>query len=95
MTYKKLIIFFLFVTLLASCSTKKDTSHYDDPGKPAYGDTMVTASIGEASSLIPILASDSASHEIAGYTITALSNLIKISILLVILLNRGIFQKTT
>ena len=34
---------------------------------PAYGDTLVTGSIGEASTLIPLLASDSASHTIAGY----------------------------
>ncbi|MDL1970262.1 MAG: peptide-binding protein [Candidatus Desulfofervidaceae bacterium] len=34
--------------------------------QPAYGDAIVVGSIGEASNLIPILASDSASHEIAG-----------------------------
>ena len=62
---------------LTSCSAKKDASHYDDPGKPSYGDTMVTASIGEASSLIPILASDSASHEIAGYIYNGLVKLDK------------------
>lgn len=36
-------------------------------GPPAYGDSLVTASIGEPSNLIPILASDSASHSVAGY----------------------------
>ena len=36
-------------------------------GPPAYGDTLVTGSIGEASTLIPLLASDTASHTIAGY----------------------------
>jgi peptide/nickel transport system substrate-binding protein len=35
-------------------------------GVPAYGDIMVEGSIGEASNLIPLLSSDSASHEIAG-----------------------------
>ncbi len=34
--------------------------------KPAYGDTLVVGSIGEPSTLIPILASDSASHDVAG-----------------------------
>ncbi len=63
--------------LIISCTQKKDMSHYDDPGKPAYGDTMITASIGEASSLIPILASDSASHEIAGYVYNGLVKLDK------------------
>jgi len=32
---------------------------------PAYGDTLVEGTIGEASTLIPILASDSASHSVA------------------------------
>jgi peptide/nickel transport system substrate-binding protein len=35
-------------------------------GPPAYGDTIVVGSIGDASNLIPLLASDSASHDIAG-----------------------------
>ena len=35
-------------------------------GPPAYGDALVTGSIGEPSTLIPILASDSASSDIAG-----------------------------
>ena len=33
---------------------------------PAYGDTLVEGTIGEASTLLPILASDSASHSVAG-----------------------------
>ena len=35
-------------------------------GPPAYGDALVTGSIGEPSTLIPLLASDSASFDIAG-----------------------------
>jgi peptide/nickel transport system substrate-binding protein len=35
------------------------------PGKPAYGDSLVEGSIGEPSNLIPILSSDSASHDVA------------------------------
>ncbi len=35
-------------------------------GTPDYGDALVVGSIGEPSTLIPILASDSASHEVAG-----------------------------
>lgn len=34
--------------------------------KPAYGDAVVFGTIGDASTLIPMLASDSASHEYAG-----------------------------
>jgi peptide/nickel transport system substrate-binding protein len=40
---------------------------YSRPGKPAYGDTIVLASIGDASSMIPNITGDSASHEIASF----------------------------
>lgn len=33
---------------------------------PAYGDTLVEGTIGEASTLVPVLATDSASHSVAG-----------------------------
>ncbi|MFH2120398.1 MAG: peptide-binding protein [Pseudomonadota bacterium] len=39
---------------------------------PAYGDIMVEGSIGDASNLIPLLASDSTSHEIAGLVFNGL-----------------------
>jgi len=35
--------------------------------KPAPGDVLVISSLGDASNLIPMLASDSASHEVAGF----------------------------
>lgn len=62
------ICFSLIIFFTSSCTqgdkktTKKALS--SDSG-PAYGDIMVEGSIGEASNLIPILSSDSASHEIA------------------------------
>jgi peptide/nickel transport system substrate-binding protein len=37
---------------------------HDD--KPAYGDALVEGTIGDASTLIPLLASDSSSHAVAG-----------------------------
>lgn len=37
-----------------------------DNGGPAYGDALVTGTIGEASILIPMLAGDSASHDVSG-----------------------------
>ncbi|MBI2358402.1 MAG: peptide-binding protein [Deltaproteobacteria bacterium] len=40
--------------------------------EPAHGDTVVEGSIGEATNLIPMLASDSASHNIAGLIINGL-----------------------
>ena len=39
---------------------------------PAYGDIMVEGSIGDASNLIPLLASDSTSHEIGGLVFNGL-----------------------
>ncbi len=36
------------------------------PASPDYGDSIIVGSIGDASTLIPMLASDATSHEIAG-----------------------------
>ena len=46
-------------------------SAYGDSAKPAYGDSMITGAIGEASNLIPYLSSDSASSEISGHLYVA------------------------
>jgi peptide/nickel transport system substrate-binding protein len=40
--------------------------------KPAYGDVLVLSSIGDATTLIPMLATDSASHEVAGFIFNGL-----------------------
>ena len=55
--------------LLSGCTGESDrgTPPKRSAGTPACGDTLVTGSIGEASTLIPLLASDAASHTIAGY----------------------------
>ena len=63
MVKKALLI--CLVLLLLSCTKKLETGKYDEPGVPAYGDTIVLSSIGEASTLIPILAMDSSSHDVA------------------------------
>jgi peptide/nickel transport system substrate-binding protein len=54
--------------LLVSCDSAEDnyTPVPREPGMPAYGDSLVEGSIGEPSTLIPVLASDSASHSVAG-----------------------------
>jgi peptide/nickel transport system substrate-binding protein len=64
---KRLFIATLLFIMCFSCSKAREAKLYDDPGNPAYGDTIITASIGEASNLIPILAGDSASHDVAGH----------------------------
>ncbi len=62
-----------FITLTAifrgnGSDTLKETEKEDRSidTSPAYGDTIIVGSIGEPSILIPMLASDSASHEVAG-----------------------------
>lgn len=57
----------LVALFISSCGEKKAATLYDDPGKPAHGDTIIMASIGEPSNLIPVLSSDSPSHEVASY----------------------------
>ena len=42
------------------------TPAFSDDKTDRYGDALVVASIGEPSNLIPMLASDSASHDISG-----------------------------
>jgi len=74
---KKVLICAFCLVICFACGRKKETAFYDNPGKPSYGDMMITASIGEASNLIPILASDSASHEIANYVYNGLVKLDK------------------
>jgi len=57
----------LGVIPLAACGRSesvRETSTAE--GGPAYGDTLVEASIGDISGLIPNITSDSASHEIGG-----------------------------
>lgn len=60
-------LFFLLTLMLISCTDGEDTFTpvAREPGNPAYGDSLVEGSIGEPSTLIPILASDSASHSVA------------------------------
>ncbi len=66
-------LFFISLIFLSACSDR-DRKERNAPKarspisnlKPAYGDTLVEGSIGEATNLIPMLTADSASHEIAG-----------------------------
>jgi len=71
-----LVFFSLSLSLslaLGGCGGSKKAETKDPKGQasaaghqPTYGDTVVEGSIGEATNLIPMLASDSASHEISG-----------------------------
>ena len=56
--------FFLCVLALVACSRPASAPSGERGGGPAYGDTLVEASIGDISGLIPNITSDSASHEV-------------------------------
>lgn len=64
----------LSIVLLVACDGGKKTALpvKRSPGIPAYGDALVAGSIGEPSTLIPLLASDSASHDIAHWVYNGL-----------------------
>ena len=58
------VLSFLFIAT-ACKENQTDNINFGAVGTPAYGATYVKATIGEASNLIPWVAADSASHEIA------------------------------
>ena len=62
------VIFILSVSFLAACYSgeQKSTPVPAAVSAPVAGDAIVEGTIGEASTLIPILAADSASHAVAG-----------------------------
>lgn len=61
------MLIFCCSLLLSGCKVEQQPPRSKaTAGVPAYGDTLVEGTIGEASTLLPILASDSASHSVAG-----------------------------
>jgi len=63
----KKFIFLIVIFIIISCKGRETTT-YISPSKslkPEYGDMLIEGTIGEASNLIPFLASDSASHQVA------------------------------
>jgi len=73
---KKAFYFFLLVVLLSCCKSETPEAGRSDfknrSYEPAYGDTLIVGSIGEPSVLIPMLAGDSASHDVAGLVFNGL-----------------------
>ncbi len=63
----RLFCFILILIAGAGCKPPEAEKTYGGPDTgPAYGDLFIDASIGDASTLLPPLASDSASHTIIG-----------------------------
>lgn len=61
------VLLIIVMICCAACGTDStDYSPQTDTG-PAYGDSIIIGSIGDASNLIPMLASDSSSFDVAAY----------------------------
>ncbi len=69
-----LAVFFLFCLSLSACSNtyQENPQESKDSGIAAYGDTIIEAGIGDARTLVPILASDSASGQICSMVFNGL-----------------------
>ena len=72
-TLMGLSLFLLMAMLAGGCNPSEEKriqpageQRLSETGQPAYGDLLIQGSIGDASNLIPMLASDSASHDISG-----------------------------
>lgn len=67
---KKGFYILLLLMIFSGCKGKSSgtlqTDLKSDSHEPAYGDTLIEGTIGEPSILIPMLAGDSASHNVAG-----------------------------
>jgi len=66
MKIKKLGLTLLLVGLVACNNSEKPAPVVGTDKSPAHGDTFIEASIGDASNLLPVLSSDSASSDISG-----------------------------
>jgi peptide/nickel transport system substrate-binding protein len=69
-----LIVLLLMILPLAACdkTSSQNDVHQKADKPPAYGDILVRGDIGDASNLIPLLASDSASHAVGGMVFNGL-----------------------
>ncbi|MGB5218495.1 MAG: peptide-binding protein [Smithella sp.] len=67
-------IILLLVVFLAACDKSPQANNVRSKANkpPAYGDILVQGAIGDASNLIPLLASDSASHAVGGLVFNGL-----------------------
>jgi peptide/nickel transport system substrate-binding protein len=61
---RKLYLFFLLTIIILFTPIQSVSTEQTE--QPAYGDALIAGSIGEPSVLIPMLAGDSASHDVAG-----------------------------
>jgi peptide/nickel transport system substrate-binding protein len=73
---KRFLAALLVALAVSACQGKpamtEKAASADAPSGPAYGDALIEGSIGEPTVLIPMLAGDSASHQIAGLVFNGL-----------------------
>lgn len=73
---KLLLLIFLIIPPVSSCKGKPpaivQAVSENVPLEPAYGDTLIEGTIGEPTVLIPMLAGDNASHQVAGLVFNGL-----------------------
>jgi peptide/nickel transport system substrate-binding protein len=67
--YVSLLLLLLF---LSACDRREAILPAGEDGTPAFGDTIIMGSIGDASTLLPVLAADSASSDINGLVYSGL-----------------------
>ncbi len=68
-----IIVLLIILTFIACDKTPQTNNNQPKTDKPpAYGDILVRGDIGDASNLIPLLASDSASHAVGGMVFNGL-----------------------
>jgi len=72
------LVLFLLLAFLSACEEKTESTAVSAPAPqtdvnvPAYGDAIVDGSIGDASTMLPALASDSSSRDIIGLVFNGL-----------------------
>ena len=73
---KRLAMTFLILLGISACQGKQpstmQTASENVSPEPAYGDALIEGSIGEPTVLIPMLAGDNASHQVAGLVFNGL-----------------------
>jgi len=74
MTLMRAMLPIFFLLSVTACSLPEQSAPVPPrpPGMPAYGDSLVEGTIGEPSTLIPLLASDQSSHAVAGLVYNSL-----------------------
>jgi peptide/nickel transport system substrate-binding protein len=61
------VLISLVILFAPACKKNPLTGSGTTDTGPAYGDAIIIGSIGDASTMLPVIASDSSSHEIAGF----------------------------